>query len=155
MLCLLVMRLSGCCIIHNSSLGITVQALIPTVHDDSNRSKLSAALVTPDSLSMRNTTPGNSQQVDSVDLILANIYFSSTFDASFDKWLCTDAGVRAGIREMPKRNGENEEQGQGGREMYHLVLDLSIKMQVKGDGEAIRQMGFSSGLKLTQKGWFC
>lgn len=39
--------------------------------------------------------------------------------------------------------------------MYHLVLDLSIKMQVKGDGEAIRQMGFSSGLKLTQKGWFC
>lgn len=82
--------------------------------------------MTPDSLSMRNTTPGNSQQVESVDLIFANIYFSSTFDTSFNNRLCTVAGVRAGFREVPERNSENEEQGQAGREIQHLVLDLLI-----------------------------
>lgn len=90
--CLVLMRLSGCCISYKSSLGTTVQALIPAADDDSNTSQLSCALVTPDQLSMRNATPGNSQQVKSVDLVFANIYFSSTFDASFNKWLYTECG---------------------------------------------------------------
>ena len=112
------MRLAGCCINYNSSsLGTAVQAVIPTADDDSNTSQLSCASVMPRLLSMRNATPGNSQQVESVDLVFANIYFSSTFDTSFNKCLCTDAGVRAGIREVLERNGENEEQGQAGREI--------------------------------------
>jgi len=111
------MRLSGCCISYNSSLATAVQALTPTVGDDSNRSQLPCALVTPNLLSVRNTAPGNSQQVESVGLVFASIYFSSTFDTSFDKWLWADAGVRAGIREVPERKNENEEQGQANREM--------------------------------------
>lgn len=104
-----------CCISYNFSLGTVVQALIPTVDDDSNTSQLSCALVMPDLLSMRNTTPGNHQQVESGDLVFASIYFSSPFDSTFNKCLCTDVGVSAGIREVLEGNGEKEEQGQAGR----------------------------------------
>lgn len=123
---LVLMRLSGCCISYNSSLGTILRALIPTADADSNTSQLSYALVTPNLLSMRDATLGNSQQVESVDPVLANIYISSTLDTSFNKWLCTDVGVRAGIREGLERNGENKEQGQAGRGMQHFVLELLI-----------------------------
>lgn len=57
------MRLSGCCLTYNSSLGTTVQTPIPTADDDCNTG-LSCASVTPNLLSIRSATPGYIQQVE-------------------------------------------------------------------------------------------